>query len=130
MRRAPFAASLLTIALFLSACAATETPPAHKNQAHLPPPDFPVSEASADARTCGVRMVGGGADVCETGEFCRRTIGDMCGAADAPGICSPIPEMCTMDYNPVCGCDDQTYSNECAANAKGVSASYAGECKS
>jgi len=125
MRSALFAAAFL-----LAACAAPETPAAHKNQPHLGPPAFPVSEASEDARYCGMRMVGGGADVCETGEFCRRTIGDMCGAADAPGICSPIPEMCAMDYTPVCGCDDQTYSNECVANSKGVSASYAGDCKS
>lgn len=121
--------ALLTAAICLAACAAPDAPKEHQNQPHLPPPGFPVSEAPADARYCGVRMVGGGADVCETGEFCRRTIGDLCGAADAPGICSPIPEMCTMDYNPVCGCDDKTYSNECVANSKGVSASYAGECK-
>jgi len=129
MRSALFTAALLLMALILTACAAPETPAAHENQPHLGPPAFPVNESPANTRYCGVRMVGGGADVCETGEFCRRTIGDMCGAADAPGICSPTPEMCTMDYNPVCGCDDQTYSNECVANSKGVSASYAGECR-
>jgi len=75
-------------------------------------------------------MVGGGEDVCGDGEFCRRTIADMCGAADAPGICTPIPVICTMDFTPVCGCDDKTYSNECAANAQGVSAAYKGPCKS
>jgi len=37
----------------------------------------------------------------------------MCGAADAPGVCREKPQMCTMDYTPVCGCDEQTYSNEC-----------------
>lgn len=122
-------AALISAAVFLAACAAPVSPVQHENQPHLPPPGFPVSEASNDVRYCGVRMVGGGENVCETGEFCRRTIKDMCGAADAPGICSPIPEMCTMDYSPVCGCDGVTYSNECVANSKGVSASYLGECK-
>jgi len=110
----------------LAACA--ETPAKIQNQPHLPPPDFSAIDRSEKTRYCGVRQVGG-ADICETGEFCRRTIGDMCGAADAPGICSPIPEACTRQYDPICGCDGQTYSNECVANSNGISASYAGECQ-
>jgi hypothetical protein len=121
--------AFLTATFLIAGCAVAETPAQHQNQPHLPPPGFPKSEAPMDAKYCGVRMAGGGADVCQTGEFCRRTIVDMCGAADAPGICTPIPEACTMDYNPVCGCDDKTYSNECAANSNSVSAAYTGECK-
>ena len=36
--------------------------------------------------------------------------------------------MCTMDYNPVCGCDDRTYSNACVAENSGVLFWEEGEC--
>ena len=36
---------------------------------------------------------------------------------------------CTMDYNPVCGCNKKTYSNACLAEASGVLTWTMGDCK-
>ncbi len=80
--------------------------------------------APSEGVTCGGLL---GA-ACGVGEFCNFPLGAICGAADQTGVCSPVPEACTLEVNPVCGCDEQTYSNACAANQAGVSVASAGEC--
>jgi hypothetical protein len=37
--------------------------------------------------------------------------------------------VCTLEYEPVCGCDMQTYGNQCAAENAGVKSWTAGTCK-
>lgn len=51
--------------------------------------------------------------------------------AAAPG-CTLVPPpeamACTMQYDPVCGCDDVTYGNACMARGAGVPHHEPGAC--
>jgi hypothetical protein len=66
----------------------------------------------ADAAACGVK-------VAYKGE-CKPT-----------GITPPSEQIfCTQEWNPVCGENGRTYSNECIAKAAGVAVKSRGECQS
>ena len=39
------------------------------------------------------------------------------------------PQVCTMDYNPVCGVDGRTYGNMCVMESFEVELDYVGECE-
>jgi len=66
---------------------------------------------------------------CEKSEFCNYPIDSKCGAADQTGTCTKIPDACDTVYDPVCGCDNITYSSACVAAAKGISILHAGTCE-
>jgi hypothetical protein len=62
------------------------------------------------------------------GVFCKRPIG-QCQVADAQGVCTKKPQICTQDVVPVCGCNGKTYSNACMADKAGVRVAATGACK-
>lgn len=85
---------------------------------------YHVGECEAQTRACGTR----GGVTCESGEYCHFEESAMCGATDVGGECRTLPEACAEILAPVCGCDGQTYGNDCYANAAGVSVASTGEC--
>ncbi len=61
---------------------------------------------------------------CPEKQYCAKKAGD-CGGL---GICDVRPELCPDFFDPTCGCDGNTYGNECEAAASGASVAYKGEC--
>lgn len=81
-------------------------------------------------RQC-VRICGGQqGDTCEADEFCKLSRKAACGALDMPGYCAPRPSLCDEEEEDeqVCGCDGQSYDNECLANRAGTSVRKLGRC--
>jgi hypothetical protein len=66
----------------------------------------------------------GSNDDCFENQFCDQ--GTAC--ARSTGTCVDRPTMCAEEFDPVCGCDDQTYDTSCFANAAGAQVSADEPC--
>lgn len=86
--------------------------------------DVTVATPPGEGKACGARA----GDTCTGSEYCAYQAGQLCGQADAQATCKPRPKACTREFNPVCGCDQNTYANECAAASQGVGVFERGEC--
>jgi hypothetical protein len=117
--------AILLTALSCSANPRPGTPSDHETpNSEVSPEPTPENAPQDEGSDCG----GMQGLSCKEGQFCLYAVNDTCGAADQMGKCTVLPEACTMDFSPVCGCDDRTYSNACNAYAKGVSVASEGEC--
>jgi len=94
-------------------------------------------ESECEAQIAGVNVASDGACEgtetctvnydCYAGQYCTKDTGDC----DGEGTCQTKPDLedCTDTGNPVCGCDGNTYSSECAAHANGVNVLHEGACE-
>ncbi len=57
-------------------------------------------------------------------EYCAKEPEDC----DGEGSCQDRPLVCPDVWDPVCGCDDISYGNECDAAMAGVNVDYEGGC--
>lgn len=118
----------LIVPFVLVACgaskgAAPSTPEAPGESETAPP----SAEAADEGETCG-----GIANIqCAEGLVCDMNESDglSCDTQDRAGSCVTKPEVCAEFFDPVCGCDGKTYSNDCHRLMAGVARDRKGACE-
>jgi hypothetical protein len=64
---------------------------------------------------------------CAPGQWCDRDPG-QCGTAEGRGTCVRVRQLCFQLYRPVCGCNGNTYSNDCHRIRARVAKKHDGKC--
>jgi hypothetical protein len=98
---------------------------------------FGISLATALALAVGLASTPGSARVglrcagfyprsCGANEYCQLPTGSC--SPRAWGHCAAVPEICPFIYEPVCGCNGETYPNKCLAEHARVNVRHNGRC--
>jgi hypothetical protein len=90
------------------------------------PDTMAPDQAVPDKGTIPVDLGPGGCNSnadCTSSQYCNLPLG-----CKPPGTCKTKPGICGMIYDPVCGCDYNSYGNPCMANAAGTSVRTKGNC--
>ena len=67
---------------------------------------------------------------CRVGAYCKREYGACIAVPKGEGVCRPIPDICSDEVRPVCGCNGKTYENACLAEIDDANIAHEGSCNS
>lgn len=81
------------------------------------------AQAASAGQSCG-GFVGA---VCDPGLWCDPLPG-VCYSPMVVGVCVRAPQICTRIWRPVCGCDGETYGNDCGRQAHRAPKAHDGPC--
>jgi hypothetical protein len=85
--------------------------------------------AAGAGGTGGAATCGGSTSIpCPTGQVCDYNTPDRCGSGSVTGRCIVPPDGCLTVFDPVCGCDGQTYPTDCDRARARVQLDHAGAC--